>query len=213
MSFPQEGAFGRIWYAGGMIGAAIDFEGMPPVTGDASLSVDLGTLHGAASFTSLAVHADGTTEPFAGGVLHYPFELSDNAIVGTNSNSTLLADFYGPGHEDVAGTLHDARAGLLASFGATVDDRPDREDVIASANYLGGLSRRNSSSDEDHGIRVQYQCNPELACNVRRYLGEWTAVTREDRACLVSRMGPTRHRETHRGSRIRTARATVGRNH
>ncbi len=47
-------------YAGGLLGAAIDRAGLPPVTGDASLAVNLGTLDGTASFTSLRVHTRGT---------------------------------------------------------------------------------------------------------------------------------------------------------
>ena len=49
------------------------------MTGDASLALDLGTLDGTASFTSLLVYPDGLPETFAGGTLHYPFGLSDNA--------------------------------------------------------------------------------------------------------------------------------------
>ena len=139
-SFPEEGAEGTVRYAGGLIGAAIDRAWLPPVTGAASLAVNLGTLDGRASFTSLTVHTEGTPGVFAGGRLHYPFELSANAMAGTAPGSTLRADFYGPQHEDVAGTLHDPGAGLLASFGATVDDRPSREEVIASADHMGGNS-------------------------------------------------------------------------
>ena len=115
---------GTARYAGGLIGAAIERPGLPPVTGDASLTLDLGTLDGTASFTSLLVHPDGIPETFAGGALHYPFGLSDNEIVGNGAGLTLQADFYGPGHEEVAGVIHDPRAGLLGSFGATADDRP-----------------------------------------------------------------------------------------
>ena len=139
-SFPVEDLQGTVRYAGGLLGAAIDRTGLPPVTGSSSLAVNLGTLDGTASFTSLEVHADGATEIFAGGSLHYPFELSENAIVGTGTASNLRAAFYGPGHEDVAGTLHDPFAGLLASFGAARDDRPSREDVVESADYLLGIS-------------------------------------------------------------------------
>ena len=78
---------GTVRYAGGLIGAAIDRAAMPPVTGDASLALDLGTLDGRASFTSLAVHAGGASEVFAGGRLYYPFELSANAITSCTSDA------------------------------------------------------------------------------------------------------------------------------
>ena len=174
---------GSVRYTGGLIGAAINRDGMPPVTGDASLSVDLGTLDGAASFTSLALHAGGSAETFAGGVLHYPLAVSGNALVGTQVESTLLADFYGPEREDVAGTLHDPRAGLLASFGATADARPEREDVIASADYLAGLSFRRGASDEVDNGWFQYRCASWSYCETRDdeagFWTDWTAATRE----------------------------------
>ena len=166
-SYPLAESLGTVWYAGNLIGAAIGREGMPPVTGDASLEVDVGNLDGTASFTSLALHARGAAETFAGGVLQYPFELSDNAIVGTRAESTLLADFYGPAHEDVAGTLRDPRAGLLASFGATVDNRPEREYVIAAADYLAGWSVRTGASDEIDNGWFEYRCNSRSSCEIR----------------------------------------------
>ena len=159
MSYPLEGEFGKVCYAGGLIGAAIDYDWMPPVTGDANLAVDLGTLDGTASFTSLAIHTEGTQEAFAGGALYYPFALSENAIVGTAEYSTLAADFYGPEHdEEVAGTLLDPRAGLIASFGATHDDRLDREEVIGSTDYLVGISTRQGATDPADNGWFQYLC-------------------------------------------------------
>lgn len=128
-SYPATDLSGTARFAGGLIGAAIDRASMPPVTGDAALAVNLGTLDGTASFTSLAVHTRGVSRTFAGGALHYPFALDGNAIVGTHTSATLRGDFYGTGHQDAAGTLHDPDAGLLASFGTTHDDRPGREAV------------------------------------------------------------------------------------
>ena len=184
MSYPLEGEFGKVCYAGGLIGAAIDYDRLPPVTGDANLVVDLGTLDGTVSFTSLAVHTEGAQQTFADGALYYPFELSENAIVGTGEHSTLAADFFGPEHEEVAGTLHDPRAGLLASFGATHDDRPDREEVVESADYMAGiLIRQGASSPVDNG-RFQYRCEPESSCEVRDdeagHWNPWATTTREN---------------------------------
>ena len=181
-SFPAADlqARGTVRYAGGLLGAALDRTGLPPVTGSGSLAVDLGTLGGTASFTSLAVHAGGVSELFAGGALHYAFALDGNAIVGTDAGSTLLADFYGPRHEDVAGTLHDSGAGLLASFGATHDDRPAREDVVAAADHLSGLAWRSGATDPAENGWVDYRCRAE--CEGRDEVsgrwGEWTPETR-----------------------------------
>ena len=184
LSHAALGLSGTARYAGGLIGAALDRQGMPPVTGDASLALDLGTLNGTASFTSLQVYPDGVPEPFAAGALHYPFALSDNAIVGSGAALTLRADFYGPGHEDVAGVLHDPRAGLLASFGATTDDRPSRQDVIAAADYVAGMTyQRGSALATDNGW-YDYRCQTDATCASRRHAGaagwtDWTTTTRD----------------------------------
>ena len=190
-SYPLEGEFGKVSYAGGLIGAAIDYAWMPPVIGNATLAVDLGTLNGTASFTSLAVYSDGDPETFAGGALYYPFALSDNAIVGTAADSTLSADFYGPQHEEVAGTLLDPRAGLIASFGATHNDRPDRGEVIAAADYLAGLFNRQGATDSADNGWYQYRCETASSCEMRddeAGMGnDWMGETREN--VLVSTAG------------------------
>ena len=176
---------GAARYAGGLIGAALDRTGLPPVTGDASLALDLGTLDGTASFTSLRVYPDPDELPetFAAGTLHYPFGLSGNAIVGTGAGLTLEADFYGPGHAEVAGVLHDPRAGLLASFGATTDDRASREDVIAAADYMAGTAYRRGSAEPTDDGWYRYRCETDAACESRHGTSDgwtdWTATTRE----------------------------------
>ena len=180
-----KGLDGTVRYAGGLLGAALDRAGLPPVTGDASLSVNLATLDGRASFTSLKVYPDGSPETFAGGSLHYPIELSANTIVGTEAGATFEADFYGPKHEDVAGVLHDPRAGLLASFGATLDERPSRDDVIASADYLAGISIQSGSANPADDGWYLYRCGADAACKmIHAPFGsgwsDWMATTREN---------------------------------
>ena len=183
-SMQAAGVSGTARYAGGLIGAALDLEGLPSVTGNASLSLDLNALDGTASFTSLLVYPDGLAQTFADGALHYPFGLSDNAIVGSGTDSTLQADFYGPGHEDVAGVLHDPNVGLLASFGATTDDRPSREDVVAAADYLAGMAyQRGSANSADDGW-YRYRCETDVACESRHAAPsadwtDWTGTTRD----------------------------------
>ncbi|MDE0206697.1 MAG: hypothetical protein OXP66_11800 [Candidatus Tectomicrobia bacterium] len=171
---------GTARYAGGLIGAALDRSGLPPVTGDASLALDLGTLDGTASFTSLLVYPDGFPEPFAGGTLHYPFGLSNGAVVGNGAGLTLQAEFYGPGHEEVAGLIHDPRAGLLGSFGAAADDRPARENVIAAADYMYGLAFRQGATLEAENGWYYYRCESVSACESSRDgANDWTATTSE----------------------------------
>ena len=181
-SFPARDLRGTVRYAGGLLGAAIDRTGLPPVIGSSNLAVNLSTLEGTASFTSLAVHADGMPETFAGGSLHYPFTLSANAIIGTGTESTLRAGFHGPRHGNVAGTLHDPVVGLLASFGATHDHRPGREDVVASADYLLGSAYGGAAAGVVGAGWSQYRCGAEVGC-VSRHAdsggwSDWAATTR-----------------------------------
>ena len=183
-SYPLVGSLGKVYYAGGLIGAAIDKNALPPVTGDANLTVDLDSLDGTADFTSLKVYSNEETMIFAGGALHYPFALSDNAIVGTDENSALSASFFGPEHEDIAGTLHDPRAGLLASFGATHDDRPDREEVIASADYMAGRTYQSGAADPADDGWYEYRCTSSSSCEMRDtaegYWNDWVTATRDN---------------------------------
>ena len=189
-SYPAAGPDGTVHYAGGLLGTAIDRGGLPPVTGDANLAVDLGTLDGSASFTALKVYTQGTPDTFASGALHYPFEVSDNAILGTETGSTLLADFYGPRHEDIAGMLHDPRAGLLASFGASHDDRPRREEVVASADYMAGITFSTERFSNSDGSRYdehrwhQYRCEPD--CQIRSVSGGHRDWMPADEATVLS---------------------------
>ena len=98
--------------------------------------------------------------------------------------------FYGPRHGDVAGTLHDPRAGLLASFGASHDGRPTREDVVASADYIAGIvlsqeriSNSDGSSSAQHGWQ-EYRCAPD--CQVRSVSGGQSDWTPADEAQVLS---------------------------
>ena len=149
--------------------------------------IDLGTLDGTASFTSLEVASDGTPETFAGGALYYPLAIADNAIRGTEADSTLSADFYGPKHEDVAGTLHDPRAGLLASFGATHDDRPAREDVVDSATYLTGRTYQSDAPGSADDVWTDYWCAAESSCETNVFSsGSWSGRTATTRDAVVA---------------------------
>ena len=144
-SFPVEDLQGTVRYSGGLLGAAIGRPDLPPVTGNASLAVNLGTFAGEASFTSLTVYPEGIPATFAGGSRDYPFELSGNAITGTGSGATLRASFYGPRHEGVAGTLRDPTVGLLASFGVSHDDgaeRVDADEPSPSQEEVAGETRQ-----------------------------------------------------------------------
>ena len=184
LSFPSLASLGKARYAGGLIGAALEYEGLPPVTGDASLEVDLGNLVGEASFTSLMVHQDATVEPFAGGLLRYPFQVSENAIRGTGTVSALQADFYGPRHEDVAGTLHDPLAGLLASFGAAVDERSTYEHLASSADYAAARMYQSGADDPTRNGWNEARCTAYGGCESRdapgNVWGSWRMAERSE---------------------------------
>ena len=162
-TFPLDGA---VRYAGGLIGTAVDHAGMPPVFGDANLSLDLESLTGKASFTSLRLSYGGDRYLFGTGSLHYPIGLAGNEIRHAAPGVSLTAGFYGPRHEEVAGTLDDARAGLLASFGAKHDERPPRFDIVADASHVRGLMYQDGWSDSTDGW-FRYRCGAGSDCEGR----------------------------------------------
>ena len=71
----------------------------------------------------------------------------------------------------------------MGSFGATTDDRPTREDLIAAANYMTGqVYWRGSAAEADYGWH-DYRCETTSACESSHWESgswtEWTATTRE----------------------------------
>ena len=163
-SFPLRGT---VRYSGGLIGTAVEYPGFPPVYGAANLSVGLGNLTGKASFTSLQRLFNGTRYLFAGGSLHYPITVEDNAITHDSPGASLVADFYGLRHEEVAGTLDDSRAGLLASFGANHDERPGYLDALAGADHVRGMMYQDGFSETADGWH-RFRCEAGSACEGKR---------------------------------------------
>ena len=147
-SFPLAGT---VRYSGGLIGTAVELPGFPPVHGDANLWIALDSLNGKASFTSLRTSFKGARYLFGGGSLHYPIAMDGNAIGDAAPGVSLTADFYGPRHEEVAGTLDDSRVGLVASFGAKYDGRPSRPDVIVGADHVRGMKRQDGFGETANG--------------------------------------------------------------
>jgi len=167
-------------YAGGMIGTAVDIQCRPPVYGDASLSFGLDDLRGKASFTSLETELDGGRHVFGGGSLHYPIAVTADGIGDEASGVSLVADFYGPGHEEVAGTLDDTRAGLVASFGARHDERPAWLDVIEGADHVRGKMYQGGFSEDQDGWH-RFRCGSGSDCDGKfewwRPESEWYGVS------------------------------------
>lgn len=158
-SFPLGGT---VSYAGGLLGAATAYPDLPPVFGDANLSIELGSLTGIASFTSLWMSRNGGRTVFGDGSLHYPFSVTADGISRAEPGVLLSAHFYGPQHDEVAGTLDDSRAQLLASFGATIDDRPSYRAMIESADHVRGMMHQSGWKDADGWYR--YRCGTGPAC-------------------------------------------------
>ena len=176
-SFPLAGT---VRYAGGLIGAAVDHAGLPPVVGDANLSIGLDDLTGKASFTSLRVLSDGERYVFGDGSLHYPIAVAGNAIIDAAPGVSLAADFYGPRHDEIAGTLDDSRAGLVASFGARQDDRPDYPEAIADADHVRGMMSQVSFGHGGEDGWHRFRCGAGPDCESRHRWwepgSEWRAV-------------------------------------
>ena len=113
--------------------------------------------------------------------------MNEDAIIMDEAPGVLLAaNFYGPRHEEVAGTLDDARAGLLASFGARRDERPAYLDVIEDADHVRGLRLEDGWSEEWDGW-YRYRCGAGSACEGKFEWWEpesdWYAVSAtEDRS-------------------------------
>ena len=175
---------GTARFAGGLFGTALELPGLPPVIGDANLEVDLDVLRGDAHFTSLEVFEHGTGNVFGPGALHYPFMLSGNTILGTRTGTSLRADFYGPRHEDIAGTLHDPFAGLLAGSAAALDSRPTREGILLAADYAAGRTYRSGATDTALNGRAEYTCTSRSSCRTRSALyplpwSDWIETTYE----------------------------------
>ena len=168
-SFPLEGT---VRYSGGLVGTAVELPGLPPVLGNANLAVALDTLTGKASFTSLQTLFGGERHLFAGGSLHYPIAVGENAITHTSTGVSLMADFYGPQHQEVAGTIDDSRAGLVASFGAKHDDRPGRDDVISDADTVKGVIYRSGLGESLDGW-LRFRCGSGPNCEVRKSQDDW----------------------------------------
>ncbi len=112
---------------GNLIGVDLGRKRLPPVTGDAALSVDLSTLDGTARFSNLRVHVGNARQKtrakdFRKTELSYDIDVNGNSI-GDVANR-ISGGFFGPAHQEVAGVLNDTRpeVNLLAGFGGIRDD-------------------------------------------------------------------------------------------
>ena len=118
------GLSGTATWNGGLLGFTPALE---VVGGNAELSVDLGTMDGRAEFTELQSWAAGAAPGELGtgsrwntGHLGYTIAVAGNYLRSTGGDDgTVNGQFYGAGHEGVAGSLE--RDDLTAAFGAARD--------------------------------------------------------------------------------------------
>ena len=116
---------GTVTWAGDMVGFTPQSR---PVTGDASITLQIGTLAGNADFTALEVWNAGQAPGEAGsgamwgdGDLGYTIAVNGNTFRDSGGDDGRLTGVWtGAGHEGVAGTLE--RSDLTAAFGGTRDD-------------------------------------------------------------------------------------------
>ena len=98
----------------------VDTSRYAPVTGNASLNVDLADLDGTAAFDNLTVHADGVTQAFRARTLKYAIIVEGNGFA--DAGGRVEGNFYGPAHQEMAGVLHDRSVSLLAGFGGVREE-------------------------------------------------------------------------------------------
>ena len=110
---------GTVTWSGSLIGVDLGSLGLPPVFGDAELSVDLSSLEGSARFGDLTVVGNGERSGFRMGTLKYDVTVTGNSF--SDSDGRVAGGFFGPAHEETAGVLRDEAPGvnLLAGFGGT----------------------------------------------------------------------------------------------
>ena len=113
----HQGMTGNAVWTGILTGVDTGRTFLPPVFGTAELNVDLGTLDADLSFDNLRAVIDGTPVPFRTATLEYDVNITANGF--SDANDIIDGAFYGPGHEEMAGTVDDpsSRTGLLAGFG------------------------------------------------------------------------------------------------
>ena len=112
---------GSVTWSGSLLGVDLGQRMLPPVFGDAELSVELSDLSGMARFDNLTVVVDGTPGAFRSPDLEYGIDVTGNTF--TDEDGHVEGGFFGPAHEEMAGVLHDTTGdvNLLAGFGGTRD--------------------------------------------------------------------------------------------
>ena len=110
---------GQATWNGILLGVDIADPTLAPVTGHASLAVNLETLDGYANFQNLTVLERGTLQPFRSAALSYGVTVSGNVF--HDADGLIHGQWYGTDYTTVAGILNDMdpAVNLLAGFGGS----------------------------------------------------------------------------------------------
>lgn len=109
---------GAVSWSGSLLGVDLaPAAAFAPVTGSAAVTVDLATLDGHAAFENLRVGVRGGDAPFRRSSLSYAISVEGNGFADAAGH--VEGGFFGPAHQEMAGTLDDRTPGveLLAGFG------------------------------------------------------------------------------------------------
>ena len=106
---------GSATWTGSLHGVDTADAALPPVSGDARLSIDLASLAGTVRFERLTVHRNGASRAFRAASLDYAGTVEGNRF--TDAQERVSASFFGPSHEEMAGIVDDREVGLLGGFG------------------------------------------------------------------------------------------------
>ena len=113
------GMTGAATWTGSLLGVDVGRAMLPPVFGDAEMTVDLADLDGTLAFSNLTTAVDGELHGFRQGSLDYAVTVTGNGF--SDADNVVAGSFHGPGHEEMAGVLDDRSSGvnLIAGFGGT----------------------------------------------------------------------------------------------
>ena len=115
------GQTGAVTWSGSLLGVDTGRPMLPPVFGNAELDIQLATLEGTARFDELTSSIDEELRPFRVPSLTYDVTVVDNGFA--DPFGVLGGGFFGPAHDEMAGTLDDPQWNLLAGFGGVHQDR------------------------------------------------------------------------------------------
>ena len=110
---------GSATWQGSLLGVDIRQGMLPPVFGDAAMTVDLANLDGTVAFSNLMTAINGNVRGFRQSDLEYDITVTGNGFA--DADGVIDGAFYGPGHEEMAGVVDDRSSGvnLIGGFGGS----------------------------------------------------------------------------------------------